>query len=299
MAQSSFPFENIDTNETQFSQMFRNFTNGVNGSPAGTELKVTAGTGLQTSVAIGQAMVRGHYYISTAAETLTHATANATNPRIDAVVLTLDPSVNSIILAIVAGTPAGSPVAPTLTQTDAGVYQYLLATVLIPAAATSVSTITDKRGFMGQRFGLWTTAGRPTSPTVGQAGFNSTTSLPEFWDGAAWQGFSAAVTSLNASVIETTVKAVTGTYSMISSDRGKLLQSTSGTSYTFTVANVLAVGERVDVVQDGAGQITFAAGSGVSLASAGGKLKTNVQYSAATILCIGSGLYRLIGDLAA
>lgn len=53
MAQSSYPFENIDTSETQFSQMFRNFASGVSGVSTGTELKVTAGTGLQTSVALG------------------------------------------------------------------------------------------------------------------------------------------------------------------------------------------------------------------------------------------------------
>jgi len=80
-------------------------------------------------------------------------------------------------LAVVAGTPASSPVAPTLTQTDAGVYQYELAQVLIPTSATSVSTITDKRTFMGTRFGVWTTAGRPAAPVLGQAGYNSTTAV--------------------------------------------------------------------------------------------------------------------------
>lgn len=192
MAQTSFPFENVDTTETQFSQMFRNLNAGVNGTPAGTELKVTAGTGLAVSVAAGQAMVRGHYYISTAAEALTLTAANGSNPRIDAIVLTLDPTANSIILAKVDGTPAASPVAPTLTQTDAGVYQYLLATVLVPAAATVPSTITDTRGFMGSRFGLWSTAGRPTSPVQGQVGFNTTLSAAEGWNGSAWVLIGAA-----------------------------------------------------------------------------------------------------------
>lgn len=151
MAQSSFPFENVDTTETQFSQMFRTLNAGVNGTPAGTELKVSAGTGLQVSVALGQAMVRGHYYISTAAELLTISTANATNPRIDTVVLRLDPVANSIVLAVVAGTAAASPVAPTLTQTDAGTYEFPLANVAVAAGAGTVGTITDRRVFMGKR----------------------------------------------------------------------------------------------------------------------------------------------------
>lgn len=157
MAQSSFPFENVDTTETQFSQMFRTLNAGVNGTPAGTELKVTAGTGLQVSVALGQAMVRGHFYNSTAAELLTVSTANPTNPRIDTVVLRLDPVANSIVLAVVAGTAAASPVAPALTQTDAGVYEFPLANVAVAAGAGTVGTITDRRTFMGAR--LQKTAG--------------------------------------------------------------------------------------------------------------------------------------------
>lgn len=151
MAQSSFPFENVDTTETQFSQMFRTLNAGVNGTPAGTELKVSAGTGLQVSVALGQAMVRGHYYISTATELLTIGTANPSNPRIDTVVLRLDPVANSIVLAVVAGTAAASPVAPTLTQTDAGVFEFPLANVAVAAGAGTVGTITDRRVFMGKR----------------------------------------------------------------------------------------------------------------------------------------------------
>lgn len=192
MAQSSFPFENVDTSETQFSQMFRNFAAGVNGTPSGTELKVTSGTGLQVNVAAGQAMVRGHYYISTASEALTIAAANPTNPRIDSIVLTLDPTANSIVLAVVTGTPASSPVAPTLTQTDAGIFQYQLATVAVAAGAGSVGTITDTRNFFGSRFGIWATAGRPSAPYAGQAGYNSTLGYPEYYNGTSWASFIGA-----------------------------------------------------------------------------------------------------------
>lgn len=189
MAQSSYPFENVDTTETQFSQMFRTLNAGVNGTPSGTELKVTAGTGLQVAVAAGQAMVRGHYYISTASENLTIGTASGSNPRIDSIVLRLDPTANSVILAVVAGTPASSPVAPTLTQTDAGVYEYQLATVLIPTSATSVSTITDTRSFMGDRVGVWSTDGRPTDGKF-RVGYNTTLGYPEYYNGSTWNSFS-------------------------------------------------------------------------------------------------------------
>lgn len=169
MTQTSFPFENIDTTETQFSQMFRNFQDGVNGTYGGTELTVSAGTGLAVDVSAGQAMVRGHYYISTATESLALATADATNPRLDLVVLKLDPVLNSIVLAVKTGTPGASPVAPTPVQTDAGVWEMPLAQVLVPATAGVPSTITDLRRFMGGRISMWSDDTRPTTefPHVG------------------------------------------------------------------------------------------------------------------------------------
>jgi hypothetical protein len=33
----------------------------------------------------------------------------------------------------------------------------------------------------------WTTSGRPTSPNVGQMGFNTTLTKIDFWTGTAWQ----------------------------------------------------------------------------------------------------------------
>jgi len=182
MAQSSYPFEGIDTTETQFSQMFRNLQDGINGTYGGTELEVSAGdAGLTVDVEAGQAMVRGHYYISTAVETLTLATADATNPRLDVVVLRLDPVANSIIVAVKTGTPAGSPTAPALVQTDSGIFEVALANVLVPATAGVPGTITDRREYMGTRVSLWTTDTRPTT-AVPHVGFNITEATYEGYD---------------------------------------------------------------------------------------------------------------------
>lgn len=292
MAQSSFPFENVDTNETQFSQMFRTLNAGVNGSPSGSELKVTAGTGLQVAVAAGQAMVRGHFYISTASENLTIGTANASNPRIDSVVLRLDPTANSIVLAVVAGTPASSPVAPTLTQTDAGVFEYLLATVLVPAASTSVSTITDMRSFMGARVGTWTTDSRPSSPSIGQTGFNSTDGFLESWNGTAW----VAWTPLRPNFY--TINS--GTLTLGTQYRNNVIRGNLTTGITVTVpANTFVEGDRIDFVQIAAsGDITFTAGSGLTLLSKESKVKLSTRYAAASVLFYNATTAYLIGDLA-
>jgi hypothetical protein len=298
MAQSSFPFETIDTTETQFSQMFRNFADGVNGAPSGTDVKVTAGGAMVSSIAAGQAMVRGHYYISTATETLTHATANPTNPRIDSVVLTLDPTVNSILLAIVQGTAAATPVAPTLTQTDGGVYQYKIADVAIAAAATSLGTITDQRTFMGSRFGVWSTAGRPASPITGRSGYNITLGYPEYWNGSAWNNFSTTPSSISSAIVTTAVSDKSANYTIASGDKNTFIRST-GSAITITLANVLAAGESIQFIQAGTGQITFAAGSGVTLTSADSYLKTAKQYAGVSVVCASAGVYHLIGNLGA
>jgi len=152
MAQSAWPFENIDTSESQFSQWARNIGEGVKGSSAGTELKAYGdSSGMQVKVPAGFAMVRGHYYSNTALETLTIAAAHATLARIDSVVLELDPSANTILLTVLTGTAASTPAAPSLTQTDTGVYQIRLANVAVAAAATTISAgnVTDTRTFLG------------------------------------------------------------------------------------------------------------------------------------------------------
>jgi hypothetical protein len=147
MAQTSWPFENIDTSETQFSLWARNLGQGVLAGKLN-ELESSAdGSGMTIKVESGQALVRGHFYDSTSEETLTIAAANVSNPRVDAVVLRLDPTANSILLTVIEGTPATSPVLPALTQTDGGVYDLLIASVNVPAAAVVIAAenVNDER----------------------------------------------------------------------------------------------------------------------------------------------------------
>jgi hypothetical protein len=153
---------------------------------------------MQVRVAAGEAFVRGHYYQNTAQATVTLGTANATNPRIDAIVLELDLSLNKIALKAVQGTAAASPTAPTLTQTTTGVYQMLLAYVSVAAADTSITAgeVTDARTFMGQRVGVWTTATRPANPVAkATIGYNTSLGFHEYWTGSAWSALVADTAS--------------------------------------------------------------------------------------------------------
>jgi hypothetical protein len=259
MAQTSWPFENIDTSETQYSQLFRNLGEGV---VSGKELELEPfgdGTGMNVKVRSGQALVRGHYYYSTGIETLAIAAADPTNPRIDSVVLRLDPTANSILLAVITGTPNVSPSAPALTQTDSGIYEQLIANVSVAANETVIADgdVSDERTIY--------------SP---------------------WTG-SVTVTSAD---VTTATSDKSANYTLTSADKNTFIRST-GSAITITVPDVLANGESVNFIQAGAGQVTFA-GSGVTINSADAKLKTNKQYSGATITKLG-GAYYLVGDLAA
>lgn len=195
MAQTSWPFEAVDTTETQYSRLLRHIGQGVIGAPGDNNLLVfgdSSGMNVKVKVvnSLSQAVVRGHMYQSTAQETLTIQASEA-NPRIDTVVLTLDPSINSIVLAVVKGTASATPVAPTLTQTDSAVYQLRLANVSVPASATTISAgnVTDLRTFLGT---VWTTAARPTV-TAGTIGLNVTSGKVEYYDGGQWLNVAASI----------------------------------------------------------------------------------------------------------
>jgi hypothetical protein len=201
MAEQSFPFENIDTTESQFSEWATNFQEtGVQGSPTGTELGITVtGSDLNLTIAAGQAFIRGHYYINT--DNLVLAVPSAgVNTRIDIVVVELDPEANTIVTKIVSGTAVASdPVAPTLTQSATGIYQLPIATLTIPTSTVALTAgmLVDTRTFMGNRVGIWTTATRPANPTAYQTlGYNTTSEIHEYWNGSTWGSFSPDLSGL-------------------------------------------------------------------------------------------------------
>jgi len=202
MAEQSFPFENIDTTESQFSEWATNFQEtGVQGSPTGTELGITVtGSDLNLTIAAGQAFIRGHYYINT--DNLVLAVPSAgVNTRIDIVVVELDPEANTIVTKIVSGTAvAADPVAPTLTQSATGIYQLPISTLTIPTSTVAITAgmLLDTRTFMGNRVGIWTTATRPANPTAYQTlGYNSTLEYHEYWGGTSWVALIAPPASAN------------------------------------------------------------------------------------------------------
>jgi hypothetical protein len=128
-----------------------------------------------------------------------------------------------------------------------------------------------------------------SSPAEGQVVYLENVAKFVWWTGADWE-------DLIPTVATSTVTNKTANYSTVAGDAGNTINST-GSAITITIDNNLTAAQRIDFVQTGTGQITFAAGSGVTLNSKGAKLKTAAQYSAATVLCLASGSYLLVGDL--
>lgn len=150
LTQISYPFSNSPIlNEQQWQKMSQHW-NGT-GVLKGmlNDLQVYAdSTGMQVKVKSGQASLKGIFYESDAEETLPIAAADVTNPRIDLVILRLDWTNRNILLAVLQGTPAVTPVAPALTQNSSR-WEIALAQVQVNAGVSTIASVnvTDKRIF--------------------------------------------------------------------------------------------------------------------------------------------------------
>jgi hypothetical protein len=90
----------------------------------------------------------------------------------------------------------------------------------------------------------------------------------------------------------------TASYTLVSGDNNKLIEMNVATANNITINNsVFTAGNQILVSQYGAGQVTFVAGSGVTLRSPSGKLKLTGQYSLATIIAISATEFYISGDL--
>jgi hypothetical protein len=99
------------------------------------------------------------------------------------------------------------------------------------------------------------------------------------------------------------LNAQTGTtYTLAIADASNdLVQLNNAGAITLTVPpSVFSIGNQINVYQRGAGQVTFAQGSGVTIRSTGATStapKLRAQFSAATVICIGVDEFLVVGDL--
>lgn len=76
-----------------------------------------------------------------------------------------------------------------------------------------------------------------------------------------------------------------------------VVRCTASTAVTITVPSTLAADFSCMVMQSGAGQVTFVAGSSTTLQSFGSLVRTAGQYAPASLIRVGNGVYNLSGNL--
>jgi len=91
---------------------------------------------------------------------------------------------------------------------------------------------------------------------------------------------------------------------LTSTDAGKTILFTSGSATVVTVnaSTDIPVGQRVDIIANGAGALTVTASTatvtGAATSTTSGSFTIGDQYSAATLLCVATDTYLLIGNVA-
>ena len=107
------------------------------------------------------------------------------------------------------------------------------------------------------------------------------------------------ITNLPTTNLNLTLNAKTGSYTLLSSDVNKLVTVTSASNSTITIPNgVFTVGQQVNVTSLGDGLVTIDSdGTTVLRFTPGTVLRT--KYSAATIICIATNTFLIVGDLSA
>lgn len=116
-------------------------------------------------------------------------------------------------------------------------------------------------------------------------------------------GLSGGTTSGTATLsLNLNFNAQTGTtYTLVAGDNNKLVTCDNASAITVTVPpSIFSAGNVVNLQQIGAGQVTFAAGVGVTITSTGvtaAAPKITSRYGAASIICTASNVFTIIGGL--
>jgi hypothetical protein len=226
---------------------------------------------------------------------------------------------SSSLSRVASGAPAGGTGAvgdtyvTTTTTSNAGQSQIYvktgastwtnLATYVAMASANTANTLVQRDGsgnftagtvtattFSGSGASLTNLAGSAiTAGTVGSTQIaDSSISVSKLATGTPRAGFNS------------TRNVLTGAYTLVASDLGKLVEINSSSAVSVTIPTdsvTFTEGDRIDILQSGAGQVTLTPAAGVTLNSDSGKRKLLSQWAACTLIKRGANSWVAIGNL--
>lgn len=232
------------------------------------------------------------------------------------------PAIDNILLGYATTATAGG----TTTLTNASVNQQLFTgtstqTVVMPVASTMTTGTrylieNNSTGIVTvQSSGANTIVAIPSGMSVKVTSILNSGTTAASWD-YEYIGFNA-ITGTGSNVLATSptisdpvitesVNAQTGTtYTPVLTDAKQMVTLSNASAITVTIppnsSVAYAVGSKIDFIAKGAGQVSFAQGSGVTIRSTGATAtapKLRIQYSACTAWYEGSDVWYIVGDLA-
>jgi hypothetical protein len=273
-------------------------------TPAGLSILVSSGW----AAIVGTTQANMGTYVGYNDDTvvLSITTADPTNPRIDRVCLTVNDAyytgaLNNAVLQVVAGTPAGSPVAPALPANSIS-----LATVAVGAGATAITNanITDTRVLVTTNI---PESGDISSVTAGTglSGGGSSGAVTLSINTAVTADLTTAQTltnkTLTSPLIDIGINPKTAAYTTIASDDGKLITVTSSSTANVTLAaGLYNVGSQITVARMDTGAVSIVGDTGVTVVSTGATASApalRATYSTATAIMLSSNSWLVVGDI--
>ena len=105
-----------------------------------------------------------------------------------------------------------------------------------------------------------------------------------------------------AQLKDSTLNAQTSTvYNLVLTDAHKTVTLTNGSAIDARIPTnagvAFPIGTRIEIIQEGLGQVTVTPTTGVTLNSSGGKTKLAAQYAQGTILKVATDTWYLFGDI--
>lgn len=125
-----------------------------------------------------------------------------------------------------------------------------------------------------------------TTADEGTLIYNSDTKRVYQYDGTNWLKL----------VVETGIKEITADYTITANDNGYSINANSTTDINVTIPSGLDIGFKITVYQTGTGKITFI-GSGTTIKNRLSRFKTAGLDAGVGVLCTGTDVYHITGDL--